>query len=113
MPAYARLIEETRYDQGGAVIVVTFRPQKGHQRPAERRKQRDLDASRAEQAQMQRNRVIQGRLDQCERYLVQNELRRARIKVNQVLKELDSDLPLAEKDIDSIKNALEAIKGLL
>ena len=94
LPGYARHIEQTAYEQGGAVIKVWLKAQAGPLTGAWHRHQRRHAERRQLAEREERYMVAWDRLDAAEAALDEGDLRRARLKLNQVAREFG--WPLAE-----------------
>jgi hypothetical protein len=53
------------------------------------------------------------RYRQAQEHLMEDDLRKAKLKANQVLKELAPEQPLCQEDNDSLRAGLARIKALL
>ncbi len=103
-------IAAQHYEQGGAVILLELHPPK----PARGgRELRNLAKEKEHQGFVEREErvmVALERFEAAENYLQEGDLRRARLKVNQILREFAPESAPAMPDQASIKQALRELK---
>jgi Smr domain len=87
LPGYLSRIEQTGYEQGGAVIVVWFKPGGGKPSAAWTRHERRHVERRDLADREERFMVGWERLEAAQTALEEGDLRRCRLKLNQVAKE--------------------------
>jgi len=112
LPSFRPYFKATALEQGGAVIHVWFESQ-----PSSSPKQQALaERERSHQGWVKRQErlmVSWQRYRQAQDHLFEDDLRRAKLKANQVLKELAPEEPLCIEDNDSLRTGLARIKALL
>jgi hypothetical protein len=108
--AYYESIESQHYEQGGAVIRLFLRPPQVAPGP---RYQRKLAKEREHKDYVRREERFQvawERYEAAELYYEEGDYRRARLKLNQISKELFPELGEFSANEISIKDGLKAIK---
>jgi hypothetical protein len=118
LPGYFQFIEQQSYEQGGAVIKLWFKsrtvkPAGAYLRHSRREQDRAQVAVREERLM-----VAWDRLDAAEQALEEGDLRRCRLKLNQLAKEFGWELApstldeaLADQLLDSHSAALKKLDG--
>jgi hypothetical protein len=110
LPGLHHLIEEVQHAQGGAVLRVFFK-KPSHQGEAQRKKVAEEHRHRHFVQKQERLMVGQQRLDLAWRYLEEGDLRRARLKVNQLCREHGT--AEVDENLESIRGGLEKVEALL
>lgn len=88
LPGYALRIEDQHYEQGGAVIRLRLNPAPARPDPrAMREREREAASFRLAEAE-ERLELCWQRLEAAKDYLAENELRKCRIKHNQIVRQL-------------------------
>jgi hypothetical protein len=106
--AYVRQIEQQSYEQGGAVIHLWLKPTVQKPGPAWQRQQRRAHERARQLEREERILVAQDRLRLAEEALESGDLRRARLKLNQVAKEFGWELAESPATAERMKGLLEA-----
>jgi len=112
LPAFQSYLKAIALEQGGAVIHVWFQSQ-ARICP---KQQALLEKERSHQGwvkKQERLMVAWQRYRQAQGYLLEDDLRKAKLKANQVLKELAPEEPLCQEDNESLRAGLARIKALL
>ncbi len=112
LPSFQGYFRATGLEQGGAVIHVWFQ----NQARSSPREQARLAKERSHQdwvKKQERLMVAWQRYRQAQDYFLEDDLRRARLKANQVLKEFFPEEPLGQEDNESLRAALKRIRELL
>jgi hypothetical protein len=112
LPSFQPHFRAVGLEQGGAVIHVWFQSQAS----TSPKQQALLAKERSHQdwvKKQERLMVAWQRLRQAQDYLLEDDLRRARLKANQVLKELAPEEPLCQEDNGSLRDGLKRIQALL
>jgi hypothetical protein len=106
-------IESQHYEQGGAVIVLELKG--GSAGPGKRyeRKREDEERAKAYVQKEERLLVALERLEAAEAYFDEGDLRRCRIKVNQISREFFPEFEAAAADEESLKSALARLNGAI
>lgn len=107
LPPYSLQLEQLSYEQGGAVIRLCFKTILATTSSAQKRNHAKDSEHKLLISREERFQVTESRLDLVRQYLSENEIRKAAIKLNQVVKEHFPERDLFPKN----KNALE--KGLI
>ena len=113
LPAYAMDLEETIHEQGGAVLLLRFKAVEWRPTAPERRHNRRFVETQDLELKSERWELSISRIQQAREYLEINEIRRARIKVNQVIKEHFSDLEEVGKDPELLAKAILELENRL
>lgn len=117
LPAFQDRIAETYLEQGGAVIRVVFKKQNSAENPAHARQLQKESRQKAFVAREERLGVAGERLDKAEHYLEEGDLRRAKLKIGQLLREflpsrsIPSEEGAMRKALEDLEKDLKA-KGL-
>lgn len=111
LPAFHDQVEHVELEQGGAVLRVIFkkRPQPGGDRQDSH--VRKEAAQRRFVFEQERLMVARQRVEQAWACLDEDDLRRARLKVNQLLREFG--LPLAGEGLEAVRKGLETAEATL
>jgi hypothetical protein len=113
LPSFQSYFKATGLEQGGAVIHVWFQnmaPKSSPKELARLEKERNhRDWVKKEERLM----VAWQRYHQAQDYFLEDDLRRARLKVNQVLKELFPNEAQCQEDNASLRAALKRLQDLL
>jgi hypothetical protein len=110
LPAFFSQIEFQQYEQGGAVIRLGFKP--GLAKP-DRNAQRHHARLMEQEAYIRREERVMVALDRLEAasgYFDEGDLRRCRLKLNQICREFFPHEALCGPDREAIQAALRAIK---
>ncbi|MES2201437.1 MAG: Smr/MutS family protein [candidate division FCPU426 bacterium] len=110
LSAYYSSIESQHYEQGGAVIRLRLSPPAQHPGPAQRRKlQKEAEHRRSMQKE-ERLMVLLERFEAAEAYFDESDLRRVRLKLNQILREFFPGETAVAADESSLQQAMQRIK---
>jgi DNA-nicking Smr family endonuclease len=107
LSAYFSRIEQRSYEQGGAVIRVWLKAQAQAPSAAWKRQERKAAEQQAVAGREERLLVAYDRLEAAETALEEGDLRRLRLKVNQVAKEFDWEQASAEASEDKLVDLLD------
>jgi hypothetical protein len=88
LPAYYRHIEQQGYEQGGAVIHLWLKPPAQKITPTHAKHERHKAERKEVAVREERLEIAYGRLDAAEEFLEEGDLKKVRIKLNQVARDL-------------------------
>ena len=103
-------IVSQHYEQGGAVIRLELRPGGAQQGKNYQRRSAKEAEHKSYVAREERLMVALERLDAAQAYMDEGDLRRCRLKLNQIAREFMPGLGPFEADTDSLKLGLRAVK---
>jgi len=113
LPGFKHAIEATALEQGGAVIHVWFKPQEAklsHSQLAKAQKERD---NKQRLVREERLMVATSRYKQAQEAYLEDDLRKAKLKVNQFLREFHPEEPPCQEDNESIRASLDRLRQSL
>lgn len=116
LPAYFRYIEQQSYEQNGAVIHLWLRPMVQRANSAHVRHERKKVERQQVAVREERLEIAYERLEAAEVFLEEGDLKKVRIKLNQVARDLgwplkESAFASAEEAAHALDEAWQRLKG--
>jgi hypothetical protein len=116
LPAYFRHIEQQGYEQGGAVIHLWLKATAQKPTPAHARHERRKNERLSVAVREERLEISYQRLEAAEVFLEENDLKKVRLKLNQVARDLQWPLIegslSAERAVQALDDAWSRLKAL-